>query len=487
MTETRDLFAQLQLLGSRIAQLDLESFGPLTELEVMRVVSGKRAVCRAFWQQKLVFAKIFFGAKHDQYAVRDKQGVELLVNSNICTPPLLAVTKLASGNGSVLIYEAIDESLNAEQAYLSFPEKERMSLINSLVMTVAQHHKCGLVQTDCYLKNFLVKKDKVFTLDGDGIRQYSSLSPKQMLGNLCLLLSKIDVLDLENWYSSLIGNYLAINDFLKLNNKNIKPLIENYRIQASSSYADKKVFRQCTDVDVTKNANTKIAISRIYCNLVLPKTAAEADAYLNSDNMIKDGNTCTVFLAQISNVNVVVKRYNIKNFFHGVSRGLRQTRAAASWANAHRLKLLGLQTAHPIALIETKTFVFNRQAYYLAEFIDAPDMGAFFKHSTDKALRAKAVKELVKLMYRLYLLKLSHGDMKATNIKVMSDASPSLIDLDSMQQHKVSSLAQKAHVRDIIRFMQNWKDQPSLYNAFVKVFKVVYLDQTPLQAAKILK
>ena len=77
--------------------------------------------------------------------------------------------------------------------------------------------------------------------------------------------------------------------------------------------------------------------------------------------------------------------------------------------------------------------------------------------------------------------------MKATNIKVLTDGWVLLIDLDSMQQHKVGIAAKKAHVRDIKRFMRNWKDQPSLYNAFVKAFKVVYADHAILQTAEILE
>ena len=99
-----------------------------------------------------------------------------------------------------------------------------------------------------------------------------------------------------------------------------------------------------------------------------------------------------------------------------------------------------------------------------------------------KQARAKSIKQIVQLFYRLYLLDMSHGDMKATNIKILDDK-PILIDLDSMRQHEKASFI--AHGRDIQRFMQNWKDQPSLYNAFVKVFKVVYADHAPLQVAQI--
>jgi tRNA A-37 threonylcarbamoyl transferase component Bud32 len=86
------------------------------------------------------------------------------------------------------------------------------------------------------------------------------------------------------------------------------------------------------------------------------------------------------------------------------------------------------------------------------------------------------------MFYRMYWLKLSHGDMKATNIKVL-DGKPYLIDLDSMQQHAWDFLAKKRHAKDLKRFMRNWQDQPTLYNTFVKAFFAVYADSQVLRLA----
>jgi hypothetical protein len=61
-----------------------------------------------------------------------------------------------------------------------------------------------------------------------------------------------------------------------------------------------------------------------------------------------------------------------------------------------------------------------------------------------------------------------------------------LIDLDSMYQHRFSLFAKQAHIKDLKRFLQNWKDDASLYNAFVKTFKVVYPEQSLLQKAGVL-
>jgi tRNA A-37 threonylcarbamoyl transferase component Bud32 len=170
---------------------------------------------------------------------------------------------------------------------------------------------------------------------------------------------------------------------------------------------------------------------------------------------------------------------------HAIGRLFRKSRAAISWSNAHRLTLLGIATPKPIALLEQRRLTWLRgKAYFLSEFVDAPDVKNYFTLTTNKERRAESVKQIVLLFYRLYLLNISHGDMKASNIKVL-DNKPMLIDLDSMRQHQWSFFAQNAHVRDLRRFMQNWKDDASLYNAFIKTFNVIYEDHAPLISAGI--
>ncbi|HSF71108.1 MAG TPA: hypothetical protein VLA25_02365, partial [Methylotenera sp.] len=116
--------------------------------------------------------------------------------------------------------------------------------------------------------------------------------------------------------------------------------------------------------------------------------------------------------------------------------------------------------------------------------LDGLDADAFFAAERDKTKRAEAVKHIVELFYRLYLLNISHGDMKASNIKIVSNQ-PVLIDLDSMKQHCFGLIAKHRHARDLRRFMRNWQADEALTNAFRKVFKVVYADHQPLKLAHI--
>ncbi|MGB7816790.1 MAG: lipopolysaccharide kinase InaA family protein [Methylotenera sp.] len=458
--------------------------------EVVRVIPNKRLVCKGIWQQKPVYAKLFIAGNARSYAIRDEVGVKYLLAANIKTPNLLYSGEVSEIKGYALIFEAIENAQNAEEIWTGLNTNARSSLAKKLVLELAKHHNAGLLQTDMYLKNFLVDSDTIYTLDGDGIRKYAGLSQQQALKNLCVLLSKFDVLEIESWLPGLLKTYSEARTWqMAPDIAQIKKMMNAHRQKVASNYAEKKVFRQCTDVAVSSSSKIFTAISSEFLDLDLPQTSQKLDSLVTSKNLLKNGNTCTVAKVEINHRPIVIKRYNIKNFWHGVSRALRQTRAAASWANAHRLKLLDIPTAKPVALIEERYLSLGKwglkgKAYFLCEYIDAPDAAQFFAECTDKNARSEAVKNIVTLFYKLYLLRISHGDTKASNIKIVNNK-PVLIDLDSMAQHNFSFSALKAHARDLRRFMENWKQTPAMYNAFVKAFKVVYTDKAALKLAKI--
>ncbi len=463
-------------------QLQLNNQTALDCQRVVRVVPQKRLVCKAVWQGKSVYAKLFLGADAAKYITRDVAGVKLLSDANIDTPSLLYQGGTSDKNSQVLLLEAIKSADTAEAIWLSLGQEARLALAKKLTAEVAKHHNANLLQTDLYLKNFLVTDKLIYTIDGDGIRQFRHLSDGQALQNLSVLWSKFDVLDVEKWQQNLVAVYSAARTtHSRAESTKLASMATQHRLKVASTYADKKVFRQCSDVNITASKRLFIAASSD-ANMNLPKNVAELEALIQPSNLLKNGNTCTVALAAIDNKKIVVKRYNIKSFWHGLSRAFRPSRAAASWANAHRLSILQIATAKPIALYEQRTFGLRSKAYFLAEYLDLLDVAEYFAQNQNKTKRAEAVKNIVTLFYKLYLLQISHGDMKATNIK-MQDTQPVLIDLDSMRQHRKSNIG--GHVRDLQRFMQNWQNDNALYNAFVKTFKVVYPDDSMLIKAGI--
>ena len=139
----------------------------------------------------------------------------------------------------------------------------------------------------------LVDGDDIYTLDGDGIRHYPRLTKSKALSNLALLLSKFDVLEIEAWLSNLLRFYADVRGWkITLNVNNMRAMINRHRIRLASHYADKKVFRHCTDVNVEKTHCLFKAIASEDQYKQLPSDLDFYDNLLGNYPHLKTGRTC---------------------------------------------------------------------------------------------------------------------------------------------------------------------------------------------------
>lgn len=461
----------------------------LTVTQVIRTIPNRRYVCSGVFNHQAVYAKIFTGKSATAYALRDKAGSELLKQANILTPELLLAKALDDGV-YILIYAAVENAQNAEDVWRSSDAEIRFLLMQQLLQTVALHHQAGLLQTDLHLKNFLVQKhagqaDLIYTLDGDGIRRLSPwFRQRQQLRNLATLFSKMDVLD-DGWIAEFYACYCAQLGLTSspVAAAKVWQLTQKIRNEVANGYADKKVFRNCTDVKVTQNFRQFMAVASGF-NLESDAPACilnSMDQYLRDpQHNIKNGNTCTVAKALFASQPVVIKRYNIKSFWHGFNRALRVSRAAKSWANAHRLIISNIATAKPLALLEERFGCLRRRAYYLSAYVEAPDVKQFFASAIAAGDKEIAAHNVAALFYKFYLLRYSHGDCKATNIKIVNLA-PVLIDLDAMQTHFGGMFSdfcfEKKHIKDLQRFMKNWENDMETTNLLKQALQFAYTSE----------
>lgn len=468
-------------------QILLKKTSPIEVEAVVRSVPQHREVIRGSWQGQLVYAKQFIGNRAKKHFERDVAGIQKLVDANIATPALLFKGLADASNTYVAIYSAVVAAKNVEDAYEQLATDERFLLMKKLVQTVAQHHKAGLIQTDIYFKNFLVKNDEItnklniYTLDGDGIRALSKFSKRYQQQNLATLFSKMDVLDEDAWLQDLYQVYCTAMDVPLSVNLMTKVFTATQKIrhQVANGYAEKKVFRNCTDVKIKRSF--KIFHAQTADFVIEDLVPESLDALLaKSKYNIKNGNTCSISKAEVAKKNVVIKRYNVKSFWHGVNRFFRCSRAARSWANAHRLIISNIATAKPLALIEERWGWFRRRAYYLSEYIDAPDVMQFFTQSSNLQEQQVVASNLANLFYKLYLLKFSHGDCKATNIKIVNLA-PVLIDLDGLQAHFGRVFGnwwfERKHIKDLKRLMKNWANDANVTTLLKQAFILQYATQ----------
>ncbi len=487
-----DLFRLTREAADAPFDLSLAEIGPLHELHVVRAVPGKRLVCRGVWSGRSVYAKIFIGPQAQRYAARDAEGVGRLIGAGIATPALLHSTEIGIQNsavtGRVLIYAAIDDAVNAEQAWQQCTGEQRLDLALKLVAEVAAHHHAGLMQTDLYLKNFLVQGEKLYTLDGDAIKPLPRFFAKRTaLGNLALLLSKFDVFEIQAWLPNLLQAYAAGRGWRNCpDEQQMQSRIVHYRRRAVRSYAEKKVLRQCTDVMVSRSWRHFLAISRQNLSVQLQQILLTTPDALIEDisrQRLKSGNTCTVALAEINGRKLVVKRYNIKSFWHWLGRLWRPSRAADSWINAHRLLMYGIATPAPVALLEQRFGPLRGRAYFIADYIAAPDVTQWLQSaSVTDAQKKPALEALAGLMYKLMLLQIAHGDLKASNIHI-DDNRPVLIDLDSLREFRCKAWFEANHVRDLRRLLKNWRDQPDVQQLLIEALQQAYGDHPLLAKA----
>ena len=444
---------------------------------VVRSLPGRRDVLRGMWGNKPVYVKKFIGGSASRYFHRDLAGVELLLKSGIVTPTLLHHGLTSDESAYVLIFSEIENAKNIEQIWPDLEALERLSLAHRLVETIAEHHRAGLMQTDLYFKNFLLCNETVYTLDGDGIRRLPRLlSRREMALNLATLFSKMDVLD-DAWVPTLYRHYCTHLNILysQADMERLCHFVQKIRRRDITNYADKKVFRTCSDVKVESSCRSYRAVAD---GFLLQQSALALDVFLtDAKSNLKNGNTCTVGLAQLAEHQVVIKRYNIKNWWHALMRALRPSRAAVSWANAHRLMISNIATPRPLALIEERWGCLRGRAYFLSAYVDAPDVAKFYVQNTDAEIKQTVAQNLATLFFKLYALQYAHGDCKASNIKIVNDQ-PMLIDLDSMCAYRPSWIGgwrfARAHVKDLKRFMKNWQDDAPTLALFKQAFQSTY-------------
>jgi tRNA A-37 threonylcarbamoyl transferase component Bud32 len=340
------------------------------------------------------------------------------------------------------------------------------------VEVLARQHAANLCQTDLHLKNFLLADGLVWAIDGDGIRQ-QSISLKQSHMQLSELIAKLHVLDQMQMTEMLLQTYLKVRGWTET-----LPAT-----QVLASAREMKLLRNCSDVSWHRDSQSAQSVTTAGGLHITDLPALEVA--MHCGQVLKAGNTCTVVHTQLQDRAVVIKRYNIKNCWHALSRAWRPSRAMSSWQNAHRLRYYGMLTPQPLLMYERRFYGLRGRAYFVSAYSPWPDANTFFQQCRDQDMRQHVIEQLVTLCYQWFLLKISHGDMKASNLQVTDQGEIVVIDLDSMQQHRRTQMALRAHAKDIRRLLQNWQADTSLYNALVKSFSLVYQDHMPLKLAGI--
>ena len=148
---------------------------------------------------------------------------------------------------------------------------------------------------------------------------------------------------------------------------------------------------------------------------------------------------------------------------HALSRSWRPSRAWHSWLEGHRLNFLGIATPRPLALVEQRAGPLRGKAWLISEYCDGASLAERYP-DPDTAPPAAELDALGALLRQLVAARISHGDLKATNL-LWCDGTPHLIDLDAMRQHAGEAAFRRAWEKDCARFLRNWPQGSALRRA----------------------
>ncbi|MEA2061870.1 MAG: lipopolysaccharide kinase InaA family protein [Thermodesulfobacteriota bacterium] len=445
--------------------------------QVLRFVPGKRAVVFGQWNGQRIVAKLFFkpfvSKKHVQ---REIKGSGLLKKAGIDTADILYSGTDADENINILVFNALMPSKSLESIIEAGNNREDITpCLEKLMILIGKMHNAGLFHNDLHLNNFLLvsRSNTLYALDGAAVeekKKNAALGMALSLKNLADVFARLKIKN-NALFNALLNTYARTRgihiDAERLGL--LEKLIKKEERAVLNKYL-KKMFRSSTRHICKRKLTSLVICRREFYTPAMKAFLNNPDAAFDvpEDRLLKAGNSSTVVRMFMDGKEMVVKRYNMKTWLHALRRAVIKSRAHISWYNSHMLLKVGISTPKPIAFKENRLGVFRNKAYFICDFIPGTSLRNYFKAagSVDNRILEKIVQ-----MVRIFKAsRISHGDMKASNI-ILHENKPFLIDLDSMKQHKVSFFFTRAHCKDMKRFMKNWADQPELLHGFKVLFR----------------
>jgi tRNA A-37 threonylcarbamoyl transferase component Bud32 len=431
-------------------------------LRPLRVLPGKRIVGEALWNGRRVVAKLFIASGSQRHWQRECAGLDALTAADIPTTPALAAGSLVGG-GHYLLTAFLAHAVSLGDDLDTADPIVLRALLETACTRIGQMHTHGLVHGDLHPGNFLLHAGELRVIDGDAVQRCDApLSGSEADANLADFLAQLPPAT-ETLFDALLASYRVGNPHHVPEFAALRPLIA-VLLKQRLVHGLSKTLRPCTLFDVQHRFRRFTSVAREDAAWLAP-LLADPDRLMADGVLLKDGNTATVARVELAGRQLVVKRYNIKNTWHALSRAWRPSRAWHSWLESHRLRFFGINTPTPRALIEERFGPLRRRAWLVTDYHPgrnlAEHFAPFFELEAPPPAEGGA---LLHFMATLRANHISHGDFKANNL-LWDDAlcSIAVIDLDAMQQHTRPAAYARAWRRDRARLLTNWPKDCGLY------------------------
>ena len=188
-------------------------------------------------------------------------------------------------------------------------------------------------------------------------------------------------------------------------------------------------------------------------NKEFSKVLLNPDELLKKSEIIKDDKSTTVGKFEWQDKQYIIKRFNARNKGHAIKRSLRRSRANNCWYMSLIFLKYSIAVAKPIAMLERRAFFLKADSFFISEHIDGVEILGWLPEQ-ESSMQIMVKQQMIEIFTIFAKNRLSHGDMKATNL-LWSGQKIALIDLDAAKQHSNNILFARAHARDKRRFSRN--------------------------------
>ena len=211
-----------------------------------------------------------------------------------------------------------------------------------------------------------------------------------------------------------------------------------------------------------QNVTTATGLSGLALNNV-PEDLLSAIDWDVPGSLLKPGSRSVVTRVEIGETSYVFKQYKSLGLHRRIRYALTRSRARQSWKNGQLMADFGLPVVRPLAFFEESKFGIPGRSLLIMPFQKGTPLNEY--PHPEKVL--PFLEEIFQTMSRH---RITHGDLKATNILIDEDANPHFIDIDASQIHRSKASYLKARQKDEARFQKNWVDDPNARKIFQTIF-----------------
>ena len=400
--------------------------------------------------------------------------------------------------------------------YVSFlsegKEFEKRMLLNKLAVFIRDIHEKGFCHYDLHAGNILIKFNKeqnvtgydLYLMDLHRVKIFKSVSTNKRIFNLAQIFNSLssimtmsDKIDfIQSYGDSAFGNVTDEKELVRqIDEQSSKIRNIHYRSRRKRCLKESSVFSR------RMIANMKMFFRKGYDTDSLHELIEKHNSALtNNDSAViikRDSKTVLTRHAFKDKTvqNVVVKQYRVGCFGCLLKNLFRGSAGRKAWVAGNGLRVYGLNTPLPLALLEKKRSGITTGSYLIMEEVkDSLEMDRYILKNFDNRKDIKKKKALIshfaKTLGEMHNHNIFHHDLKTCNIMVKENEKRfnfTFLDFDKVSfreeitvRKRVKNLTQinlstprLFTLTDRLRFLKEYLDQCDITNEKKNILREV--------------